>query len=66
MASLDVESLFTNISLEETIKISCDSLSDNEAKIKNFSRNDFEKLLRMAIKTTSLILMIKSINKRMG
>ena len=66
MASLDVESLFTNMSLEETIKISCDSLSDNEAKIKNFSRNDFEKLLRMAIKTTSLILMIKSINKRMG
>ena len=66
MASLDVESLFTNISLEETIKISCDSLSDNEAEIKNFSRNDFEKLLRMAIKTTSLILMIKSINKRMG
>ena len=26
MASLDVESLFTNIPLEETINISCDSL----------------------------------------
>ena len=49
MASLDVESLFTNIPLEETINISCDSLFGNEAKINNFNRNDFEKLLRMAL-----------------
>ena len=40
MPSLDVESLFTNIPLEETINISCDSLFGNEAKINNFSRND--------------------------
>ena len=46
MASLDVESLFTNIPLGETIIISCDSLFANETKINNFSRNDFEKLLR--------------------
>ena len=49
MATLDVESLFTNIPLEETINISCDSLFGSEAKINNFSRNDFEKLLRMAL-----------------
>ena len=49
MASLDVESLFTNIPLEETINISCDSLFGNEAKINNFTRNDFEKLLRLAL-----------------
>ena len=49
MASLDVESLFTNIPLEETINISCDSFFGSEAKINNFSRNDFEKLLRMAL-----------------
>ena len=49
MASLDVEPLFTNIHLEETINISCDSLFGNETKINNFSRNDFEKLLRMAL-----------------
>ena len=49
MASLDVESLFTNIPLEETINISCDSLFSNEAKINNFNRNDFEKLFRMAL-----------------
>ena len=49
MASLDVKSLFTNIPLEETINISCDSLFGSEAKINNFSRNDFEKLLRVAL-----------------
>ena len=49
MASLDVECLFTNIPLEETRNISCDSLFGNEAKINNFSRNDFENLLRMAL-----------------
>ena len=48
MARLDVESLFTNtnIPLEETINISYDSLFGNETKISNFSRNDFEKLLK--------------------
>ena len=49
MASLDVESLFTNIPLEEAVNISCDSLFAKEAKINNFSRNGFEKLLRMAL-----------------
>ena len=49
MSSLDVESLFNNIPLEETINISCDTLFANEAKIYNFSRNDFEKLLRIAL-----------------
>ena len=49
MASLDVESLFTNMPLEETINISCDSLFGNEAKINNFNRNDFEKPLKMAL-----------------
>ena len=49
MASLDLEYLFTNIPLEETINISCDSLFRNEGKINNFNRNDFEKLFRMAL-----------------
>ena len=49
MASLDVESIFTNIPLEETINISCDFLFSNEAKINNFNRNNFEKLFRMAL-----------------
>ena len=49
MASLDVESLYNNIPLEKTINISCNSLFPNEAKRNNFSRSDFEKLLRMAL-----------------
>ena len=49
MARLNVESLFFNISLEETISISCDSLFNYEAKINNFNRKDFEKLFRMAL-----------------
>ena len=53
VASLDVESLFTNIPLEETINISFDSLFGNETKINNFSKNDFEKLLRMALRNNS-------------
>ena len=40
MASLDVE---------ETINISCDSLFGNEARINNFSRYDFEIVLRIAL-----------------
>ena len=50
MSSLNVESLFTKIPLEETINISCGSLFADEAKINNFiSRNNFEKHLRMAL-----------------
>ena len=33
MASLDVESLFTNISSKETISVYCDSLFSNNAKL---------------------------------
>ena len=46
IASLDVESLFTNIPLEETISVCCDSLFSNNAKV---DRIDFEKLVRAAL-----------------
>ena len=46
IASLDVESLFTNIRLEETIKICCDSFYENPELLCNISKNQFEKLLR--------------------
>ena len=48
MTSLDVESLFTNIPLEETIKICFDSLYKNQELLCNISKNQFEKLLRAA------------------
>ena len=49
MASLDVESLFTNIPLEETIKTCCDSLYKNQELLSNINKNQFEKLLRAAL-----------------
>ena len=49
MASLDVESLFANIPLEETFSVCCDSLFSNNAKVNNINRIDFEKLLRAAL-----------------
>ena len=49
MASLDVEFLFTNIPLEETIKICCDSLYKNQELLCNISKSQFEKILRAAL-----------------
>ena len=49
MASLDVDSLFTSIPLEEIISVCCDSLFSNSDKVKNINRNDFEKFLRAAL-----------------
>ena len=49
MVSLDAESLFTNIPLEETIKICCGSLYKNQELLSNISKNQFEKLLRAAL-----------------
>ena len=49
MANLNVESLFTNIPLEETIKICCDYLHKNQQLLCNISKNQFEKLLIAAL-----------------
>ena len=49
IVSLDAEFLFTNIPLEETLNVCCDSLFSNDAKVNNINRIDFEKLLRAAL-----------------
>ena len=49
MASLNVHSLFTNIPLEETISVCCDSLFSNDAKVNNVNRINFQKLLRAVL-----------------
>ena len=49
MVSLNVENVFTDISLEETIKICCDSLYKNQELLPNISKNQFEKLSRAAL-----------------
>ena len=48
-ASLDVQSIFTKIPLKKTIKICCDSLYKNQELLPNFSKNQFDKLLRAAL-----------------
>ena len=50
MASFVVESLFTNIPLDETITIISDSLFDNVEKFMDFPKPDFIKLLNFAVK----------------
>ena len=53
MASLVIEPLFTNIPLNETINACCGFLFNNDAKVKNINRTDFEKLLRAALQNSS-------------
>ena len=52
MASLDVESLFTNIPLEETITIVTEKIFNQKRKVNGIYKGDFRQLLRMATKGT--------------
>ena len=64
MASLDVELLSTNISITGgDCKYCFDALFANKPKINNFSRNNFDKLLRMALQNNFFNLAVKLLNK---
>ena len=52
MASLDVESLFTNIPLNETINIVTKKVFEKKRKVNGLSRTDFRRLLVIATKGT--------------
>ena len=52
MASLDVESLFTNIPLDETINIVTNKVFGRKSKVKGISKSDFRNLLLMSTKGT--------------
>ena len=54
MTCLDVESLFTNIPLEETISLCYDSLFSSGTKVDNINRIDFERLFRAALQNKIL------------
>ena len=54
MASFDVTSLFTNIPLDETIKIIADQLFSNSNNFEGFSRDEFVKLVWAIIFLTKL------------
>ena len=55
MASLDVESLFTNISLEETIKNCVNDLFSNNFSGGKLRRKDLYELLKLAATESSFI-----------
>ena len=48
IASFDIESLFTNIPLEETISICVDKLLKNNTKVYNLTKESFRSLLELA------------------
>ena len=50
MGSLDVDCLFTNISLEETIDICTNTLFENMEKVEGLSKIEFKELLSLATK----------------
>ena len=56
MCSFDIESLFTNIPLDETLRICMDKLFPNEDSIyENFTKHQFKRLLELATKKNSFI-----------
>ena len=48
MGSLDVESLFTNIPLDETINLVTEKVYEKKRKVNGISKQDFKKLLEMS------------------
>ena len=55
MESLDVDPLFTNIPLEETIDICTNTLFENTEKVEGLSKIEFEELLSLATKKSYLL-----------
>ena len=55
MASLDVESLFTDIPLEETIENRVDDLFFDKSKIDNLTKQNLCDLLTAAVKESFFI-----------
>ena len=55
MGSLDVDSLFTNIPLEETIDICTYTLFENMEKVEGLSKIEFKELLSLATKESYFI-----------
>ena len=55
MGSLDVDSLFTSIPLEETINICANTLFENTEKVEGLSKIEFKELLFLATKESYFI-----------
>ena len=55
MGGLDVDSLFTNIPLQETIDICTTTLFENMEKVEGLSRIEFKELLSLTTKESYFI-----------
>ena len=55
MGSLDVESLFTNIPLQETIDIVTNKVFEKKRKVNGISKRDFKRLLEISTKGTVFV-----------
>ena len=55
MCSFDVESLFTNIPLDETIEVIAEDLFKDVEKVNNFNKDQFIQLLNFAMKDSPFI-----------
>ena len=55
MTSYDVDALFTNIPLDETIEICVNKLYGNKRKYKGFSKQEFREMLQLAVKDSLFI-----------
>ena len=56
MGSVDVDSLFTNIPLEEAINICTESIYDQNDSIEGLNKSEFKELLSLATKESYFIL----------
>ena len=63
MGSLDVDSLFTNIPLDETIDICVNQLFENTDTVKGFTKSELKQLLSLATKSLILYLMVYFTNR---
>ena len=55
MSSFDVDSLFTNIPLDETIRICCDELFQSRNNVSGLSKEQFQILLELATKESFIL-----------
>ena len=55
MSSFDIDSLFTNIPLEETINICCEKLFENRDSVSGLNRSQFHMLLELATKESFIL-----------
>ena len=55
MASFDIQSLFTNIPLDETINICVDLVFHKKKKVKGMLKRHFKQLLTLSVKSSCFL-----------